>query len=238
MKAALPFTTADTLLERGVAALEQQRKSGTSVDSTAALFLVYEQARRLMTRGELDKAQGLFAEAARLAEAAGNEISATIARGAIADILYRRGDLDEALRILREELIPVFERLGEVRSRAVTMGKIAHILVQKGDVGAGRTLQMERLEINQRLADADGIGATLWDLAQLELMEQKIEHAVPRIFEAYDIACRLGRAEGIAATGQLVGQILAANDKPDDARYVLRRSAGMFRKLGRTGDAQ
>jgi tetratricopeptide (TPR) repeat protein len=394
--------TADTLLERGVAPLEQQRKSGTSVDPTAALFLVYEQARRLMTRGELDKAQGLFAEAARLAEAAGKEISATIARGAIADILVSRGDLDEALRIRREEqlpvyerlgevreravtmgkiadillsrgdldealrihteeelpvyerlgdvrsravtmgkiadillsrgdldkalrilrteLIPVFERLGDVRSRAVTMGKIAdilvsrgdldealrirreeqlpvferlgdvreravtmgriadilvsrgdldealrirteeqlpvyerlgdvhsravtmgqiaHILVEKGDIGAARVLQMERLEINQRLTNAEGIGAVLWDLARLDLAEQKIEDAVPRIFEAYEIMSKLGRADFIAIIGQLVGQILAANHKPDDARHVLRRSADMFRKLGRTGDAQ
>ena len=39
-----------------------------------------------------------------------------------------RGELDEALRIRREEELPVFERLGDVRSRAVTMGKIADIL--------------------------------------------------------------------------------------------------------------
>jgi len=118
------------------------------------------------------------------------------------------------------------------------MSRIAHILVQKGDVGAARALQMERLKINQGLEDADGIGATLWDLSQLDLMEQKIEDAVPRIFEAYEIMSKLGRADFIAIIGQFVGQILAANDKPDDARHVLRRSAEMFRKLGRDGDAK
>jgi hypothetical protein len=97
---------------------------------------------------------------------------------------------------------------------------------------------MERLEINRRLANANGIGATLWDLAQLDLMDQKIGDAVPRIFEAYEIMSKLGRADFIAIIGQLVGQIIAANGKPDDARHVLRRSAELFRKLGRTGDAQ
>ena len=48
--------------------------------------------------------------------------------GKIADILQARGQLDEALKIRHEEELPVYERLGDVRSRAVTMGKIADIL--------------------------------------------------------------------------------------------------------------
>ena len=40
-------------------------------------------------------------------------------------MLYARGELDEALRIRREEELPVFERLGDVRSRAITVGQIA-----------------------------------------------------------------------------------------------------------------
>jgi hypothetical protein len=51
-----------------------------------------------------------------------------------------RGDLDEALRIRQQEELPVFERLGDVRSRAVTMGKIAEIMFQKKDVAAARVL--------------------------------------------------------------------------------------------------
>jgi hypothetical protein len=94
----------------------------------------------------------------------------------------------------------------------------------------------DRLAIYRQLADPDGIGATLWGLAQLDLAEQKISDAVPRIFEAYEIVLRLGRAEGIATVGQLLGQILATND-PDGARQMLRRSAEMYRRLGREGDA-
>ena len=45
--------------------------------------------------------------------------------------------LDEALRIRREEELPVYERLGDVRSRAVTMGQIADILQARGDARRG-----------------------------------------------------------------------------------------------------
>lgn len=230
-------TSGDTLLERGVAALEEQRRSGVAIDPVAAGFLVYEQAKRLMARGELDQAEGLFGDAAGLAAAAGKEVSATVARGAIADILFSRGDLDAALRIRKEEELPVYERLGEVRARAVTMGKIADILRRKGDLGAARALRAECLEINRRLADADGMANTLWGLAQLDLQEQKIGDAVPRIVEAYDIVCQLGRVDAIAVIGTVLGQILAANEQPDEARIVLQRSADIYRKLGREADA-
>ncbi len=42
--------------------------------------------------------------------------------------LEARGQLDEALRIRTEEQLPVYEKLGDVRSRAVTMGQIGDIL--------------------------------------------------------------------------------------------------------------
>jgi phosphopentomutase len=52
--------------------------------------------------------------------------------GLIADILQARGQLDEALRIYKEEALPVFKRLGDLRSKAITMGKIADILQAQG----------------------------------------------------------------------------------------------------------
>jgi len=43
--------------------------------------------------------------------------------------------LEEALRIRREEQLPVYEKLGDVRWQAVTMGKIADVLQARGDLG-------------------------------------------------------------------------------------------------------
>jgi phosphopentomutase len=47
-------------------------------------------------------------------------------------VLLSRGQLDEALRIYQEEELSVYERLGDVRSKAITMGKIADILEARG----------------------------------------------------------------------------------------------------------
>jgi hypothetical protein len=117
------------------------------------------------------------------------------------------------------------------------MVQIADILVRRGELDEALTLQDERLQIRRRLGDADGIAAALWDLAQLDLAQEKTDAAIPRIIEAYDVLCRLGGADGIAVVGLTYGHILAAGQKPDEALAVLRRSAEIFRKLDREDKA-
>lgn len=53
--------------------------------------------------------------------------------GQIADILQARGDLDDALRIRQHDQLPVYERLGDVREKAVTLANIALLRLQQAD---------------------------------------------------------------------------------------------------------
>ncbi|MGF1640345.1 MAG: hypothetical protein ACFCUO_05300, partial [Rhodospirillales bacterium] len=74
--------------------------------------------------------------------------------GKIADVLQARGELDEALRIRREEELPVYERLGDVRERAVTLGRIADVLQARGELDeALRIREQEELPVYERLGD-------------------------------------------------------------------------------------
>jgi hypothetical protein len=81
-----------------------------------------------------------------------------VTRGQIADILQARGQLDEALRIRTEEQLPVYERLGDVRSAAVTRGKIADILAIRGQLDeALRIRTAEELPVYERLGDVHSL---------------------------------------------------------------------------------
>ena len=53
--------------------------------------------------------------------------------GKIADVLQARGELDEALRIRREEQLPVYEQLGDVRELLVARANLALSLLQRGE---------------------------------------------------------------------------------------------------------
>jgi hypothetical protein len=61
--------------------------------------------------------------------------SRAVTLGQIADVLQARGDLDEALRIRREEELPVFERLGDRRGLLVARANIAILLARRDQPG-------------------------------------------------------------------------------------------------------
>ncbi len=74
--------------------------------------------------------------------------------GKIADVLQARGEPDEALRIRREDELPVYERLGDVRARAVTLGKIADVLQARGELDEALRIRREdQLPVFERLGD-------------------------------------------------------------------------------------
>jgi hypothetical protein len=54
-------------------------------------------------------------------------------KGRIANIIETLGDLDDALRIRREEVLPVLERLGDAHSAAVEKWWIAYLLIRRGN---------------------------------------------------------------------------------------------------------
>jgi tetratricopeptide (TPR) repeat protein len=89
--------------------------------------------------------------------------------GNIADIAYRRGNYDEALRIRQEIQLPAFERLGDTRETVGTWGRIADIYSRRGDYDAAAELKVRRLEVNRQLGDLDGIAAAGWALTQIDL---------------------------------------------------------------------
>ena len=67
-------------------------------------------------------AERLLLHACELFTGAGSQRQAAVAMGSIADIAFRRGDYDEALRIHRDVQLPAYGRLGDLREAAVTWG--------------------------------------------------------------------------------------------------------------------
>ncbi len=55
----------------------------------------------------------------------GDVLGHAVTQGKIADILHACGELDEAIRIWREEVLPVYERLGAVHNLVFAIGTSA-----------------------------------------------------------------------------------------------------------------
>lgn len=142
-----PFVAWQRFCERSLTQLQEPRARsnvlftlGYVASSAGDLDRALEAAKQKVT---LDRSQGW------LSEAAGG-------MGKIADILQARGQLDEALRIRREESLPVYEQLGDVRSLLIGRCNIAAILLERA--AAGDRDEAERLlQIAWEAANALGL---------------------------------------------------------------------------------
>ena len=121
----------EALLDRAMRQAETAGGAGAGPLDRAGV--IADRARHLITRGELDQAERLLRHACELFTGAGSQQQAAVAMGSIADIAFRRGDYDEALRIHRDIQLPAYGRLGDIREAAVTWGKIADIAYERGD---------------------------------------------------------------------------------------------------------
>jgi tetratricopeptide (TPR) repeat protein len=100
----------------------------------------------------------------------------------LADLLNQRGEVDEALRILREEVLPAFERLGDVGERAVALGRVADILYRRGELDeALRIRREEELPVFERLGDVRARAVTLGQVADILSDRGEVDEAL-RIF--------------------------------------------------------
>ena len=95
----------------------------------------------------------------------------------LADILFGLGELDAALRIRQEEELPVYEKLGDVLSRAMTQGRIADILHSRGELDAAlRIRQEEELPVYEKLGDVRALIGGRAKLAITLLKSRKKGH--------------------------------------------------------------
>jgi tetratricopeptide (TPR) repeat protein len=144
--------------------------------------------------------------------------------GQIADILQARGQLDEALKIRQEDELPVYEWLGDVRSRAVTIGKIADILQARGQLDEALKIRNEeQLPVYERLGDVRSRAVTMGKIADIlgqldEALKIRQEDELPVYERLGDVRALLVGRANLAITLLTRG---GEGDR-DEARRLLR----------------
>ena len=149
--------------ERRIAEIDAYLAGRSAPKHTAELGLLLERGELLVDLGDLDRALESFQAAAVGCERNDDRRGEALVKSRIADVLFTRGDLDEALRIRREESLPVYEKLGDVRSRAIASWKHGLLLAQQGQKEEGRLFLCAALRDAEHLKipDAERIRAHL-----------------------------------------------------------------------------
>ena len=226
------------LLNRAVQQAEAGNEQGT--DALDQARVIAEQARHLITRGELDQAGQLLRHACQLFTAGGSEREAAMAMGWIADIAYRQGDYEEALRIRREIELPAFERLGDSRSAAVAWGKIADIADRRGDYEEALRIRREvELPVYERLGETRSAAVAWGQIADIAYQRGDYEEAL-RIRREVQLPAfeRLGETRETAVAWGRIADIAYQRGDYEEALRIRREvQLPAYERLGDTGSA-
>ncbi|MBB4752204.1 tetratricopeptide repeat protein [Actinoplanes lobatus] len=227
--------TAEHLYSR--ASRQTQADGPDQTDPRERARVTAEHATFLLNRGEVQQAEQLLQQAHQLFSSAGSEREAAICQGRIADIIYQRGDYDEALRIRREVELPVYERLGDALSTAVTWGQVADILYQRGDYDEALRIRREmQLPVFERLSETRATAVAWGKIADIlyqrgdydETLRIRREVELP-VFE------QLGDTREVAITWGSIADILYQRGDYDETLRIRREvELPVYERLGDT----
>jgi len=99
---------------------------------SADLGLLLERGELLRDLGDLRGALESFQAAADGYERGDDRQGEALAKRQTADVLATQGNPAQALRILRQESLPVYEKLGDARSRTLATAKLGLLLLRQG----------------------------------------------------------------------------------------------------------
>ncbi|MBP2233292.1 phosphopentomutase [Azospirillum agricola] len=136
--------------------------------------------------------------------------------------LIQTGQPEEAETLLREAS-ERFERLGDVRSRAVTMGKIADILTTRGKTDEALRIRREQeLSVFEHLNDTRACAVTLAKIADILTTRGEADEALRiRREEELPVYERLGEVRERAVTLDKIADILITRGQADEALRLL-----------------
>ncbi len=217
-----------------IAELERYLRDRTewrSID--VALALELGDLRRSL--GEVETAESAYRDATTALKGLDDRRQTAIAQGRIANMLEARGELDEALRIRTEEVLPVYERLGDVHSLAVTQGQIADILQARGELDEALRIRTEEvLPVYERLGDVRSQAVAKGGIADILQARGELDEALRiRTEEVLPVYERLGDVRSQAAAKGKIADILQARGELDEAlRIRTEEESPVYKRLG------
>jgi tetratricopeptide (TPR) repeat protein len=152
----------------------------------------------------------------------------------LASLLLRRGEVEEARRHL-QAAGDAWERLGDVHSRALTMGQIADILQARGQLDeALRIRKEEELPVYERLGDVRSRAVTMGMIADILQARGQLDDALRiRKEEELPVYERLGDVRSRAVTMGKIADILEDRGQLDEALRIRKEEElPVYTRLG------
>lgn len=184
----------------------------------------------LIKAGLVDEGENLTRAALAFFKEVDDEEMIAVSMGQIADILMKRDELDEALRIRLEEELPVYERRGASRLWAVTMGQIADIHFIRSEFDeAMRIREEEELPIYEQLGLSRERALTLGEIAAIHRRRDEFEEELKARYAQLPLFEEAGDDLDRAIVLQRIGLIVLQDIHPPRPQEALSAFSEGFR---------
>ena len=192
------------------------KQSRTTADMQHELGSLYEKV------GEFELAEAAFDEALALFNALDERDASASVMMDQAYLRFKRGYFNEALKLLREDVLPVFEKNGDVHSKAITMGQIADILQSQSQFDEVLKIRKtEELPVLERLGDVRGVAVTMGKIADVLQLRGQFDEALEiRQNNELPVYEQLGDVQGKAVAMGKIADILQLRGQFDEALKI------------------
>ena len=163
------------------------------------------------------------------------ELSYALAGLLETDVLVARGEINQALNRLQQDILPTFVRLNADRAKAVTLSKIADILQVRGELNESfRIVHDEVLPVFKQLGDVRSEAIVLGKLADVLQSRGELEEAIHiRRDKELPVYERLGDIRLMAITQGKIADVLQTRGELDEVLRIRREEQlPIYKRLG------
>jgi class 3 adenylate cyclase/tetratricopeptide (TPR) repeat protein len=171
---------------------------------------------------DLDRAEELALEAARLAEESRGIVPRGDSLNIRADVAELRGDVDEAIELF-EAAIALFAEAGAILDQGRTLNHLAELVMNQGDDDRAEGLARQAIRMLGPLGDRGYLCESQRILAEILVHRGKIEEAERYALEAIQT---VGPQDvtSLATTQMALGVVRAAQGRDEEAEALLREA--------------
>ena len=153
----------------------------------------------------------------------------------LGDIYYTQGWWGQSLAAYRQHVLPLQNQLGDVRSVAVTQGRVADILTMRGQLDEALCIyQQEQLPVYEQLGDIRSRAVVQGKIADILTRRGQLDEAL-RICqqEVLPVFKQLGDIRSQAVTQGRIADMLAQRGQFDEALRIHRQEElPVYEQLG------
>jgi tetratricopeptide (TPR) repeat protein len=181
--------------------------------------------------GQTEQAIGFSNQARTLFDSAGDRRGAARSVLAVGDVLFDRGDYENAKKQFASAL-PVFQEIGAQRSVRACRERIGNVFYSQGNMREAKNSYEQVLSFDREIDDPSGLGGDYGNLANALDGLGDLPGALKMHQESLAVYEKIGERRGISATQNNLGNLMVEVGNLEEAKKYYQQALATSREIG------